>query len=521
MRSRKLLLKLFRIGVIGSSVAGAVFLLQQNDWNPSSIGAVRFGRAAYAAVRVAVDYKLTKRMLDPNDPSYQKETSNLHLRSALRLRDMCCANGGAFIKVGQHIGSLEYLLPMEYVNTMKVLLDKAPESKLEDLYRVIEEDLGLKVEDLFSSFEPRPLGAASLAQVHRATLKDGQVVAVKVQHPMVKLHSYVDIKTMEFLVHTMAWFFPDFQYIWLAEETKKNLPKELDFIQEGHNCERVSRMFKKFDFLKIPKIYWNLTSERVLTMEFCEGGRVDNLEYMREHHISVSEVTKNLGKLYSEMIFVQGYVHCDPHPGNVFVNKTPQGTQVILLDHGLYQMLTDDFRMNYSKLWISLINADVDGIKKYAEAMNCGNLHGLFACMLTARSWKAVSAGIDKHEFSEAEGQEIKENAANYFIEITDILNRVPRQMLLILKTNDVLRGIESSLKTRANATSFINMSRCCVRALAQEELKRCRTLYCKLRVWTSQHSQLFKISLYEFYMWCVSTPLVLYFTHRKKQLYS
>ncbi|XP_041354030.1 aarF domain-containing protein kinase 1-like isoform X2 [Gigantopelta aegis] len=468
MRSRKLLLKLFRIGVIGSSVAGAVFLLQQNDWNPSSIGAVRFGRAAYAAVRVAVDYKLTKRMLDPNDPSYQKETSNLHLRSALRLRDMCCANGGAFIKVGQHIGSLEYLLPMEYVNTMKVLLDKAPESKLEDLYRVIEEDLGLK-----------------------------------------------------FLVHTMAWFFPDFQYIWLAEETKKNLPKELDFIQEGHNCERVSRMFKKFDFLKIPKIYWNLTSERVLTMEFCEGGRVDNLEYMREHHISVSEVTKNLGKLYSEMIFVQGYVHCDPHPGNVFVNKTPQGTQVILLDHGLYQMLTDDFRMNYSKLWISLINADVDGIKKYAEAMNCGNLHGLFACMLTARSWKAVSAGIDKHEFSEAEGQEIKENAANYFIEITDILNRVPRQMLLILKTNDVLRGIESSLKTRANATSFINMSRCCVRALAQEELKRCRTLYCKLRVWTSQHSQLFKISLYEFYMWCVSTPLVLYFTHRKKQLYS
>nr|KAG5698084.1 hypothetical protein BaRGS_031774 [Batillaria attramentaria] len=254
---------------------------------------------------------------------------------------------------------------------MKVFHNEAPQSALEDLYKVIEEDLGTKVvSDIFTSFDPEPLGAASLAQVHKAQLKDGTVVAVKVQHPRVKAHSYIDIKTMEVLVHGIAWLFPGFQYVWLAEETKKNLPIELDFIQEGHNCEQVARILHKFDFLKVPKVYWELSSPRVLTMEFCEGGKVDDLEYMQSHGISVNDVSRKLGRLYSEMIFVQGYVHCDPHPGNVLVNRTHSRTQLVLLDHGLYQTLTDDFRVNYSKMWLAMINADIEGMKKYAEAMN-------------------------------------------------------------------------------------------------------------------------------------------------------
>ncbi|KAK3786290.1 hypothetical protein RRG08_060215, partial [Elysia crispata] len=278
---------LTKIGAFASVVAGSTYYARTSD-NVSSLGIVRFGRAAFTAARIAVDYKILFHRLEKTDSQYPEEIHKLHLKSAYRLRDLCCQNGGAFIKVGQHIGTLEYLLPMEYVQTMKVLHSEAPQSPLEELKTVIHEDLGQTVENMFVEFDPEPLGAASLAQVHKAKMSDGRVVAVKIQHPKVKAHSFVDIRTMEFLVHALGLIFPEFDYIWLAEETKKNLPVELDFLNEGKNCERVGRLLKKFKFLKVPKIYWEFSSERVLTMEYCEGGKVDDVKYMKENNISVN-----------------------------------------------------------------------------------------------------------------------------------------------------------------------------------------------------------------------------------------
>lgn len=102
-------------------------------------------------------------------------------------------------------------------------------------------------------FGKEPLGAASLAQVYKATLKSGEIVAVKVQHINVRAHSYVDIKTMEMLVHIAAWMFPDFKLLWLAEEMKKNLPQELDFLQEGRNAQSMAALMKNYKWLKV----WN------------------------------------------------------------------------------------------------------------------------------------------------------------------------------------------------------------------------------------------------------------------------
>ncbi|XP_052106539.1 aarF domain-containing protein kinase 1-like [Mytilus californianus] len=517
--SRHLLKRTLKYLTVGGLGTGSGYFLYKNDWEVSTIGVVRFGRAAFTAFWIVADYKIHLRGIDNESPEYEKVKSEIHCRSALRLRELCCSNGGGYIKVGQHVGSLEYLLPMEYVETMKVLHNQAPQTPVTELFKVLEEDLGQKVQDMFVQIDPEPLGAASLAQVHKATLKDGTVVAVKIQHPKVKKHSFVDIKTMELLVHGVAFVFPGFQYKWLAEETKRNLPLELDFLHEGRNCERVQRLFKHFKFLKIPKIYWDLSSERVLTMEFCEGGKVDNREYMKQHKISVDEVSRDLGKLYSEMIFVHGYVHCDPHPGNVLVNKTAEGnTEIVLLDHGIYQSLTDEFRVNYCKLWTSLIKADLEGIKKYSTAMNAGDMYPLFACMLTARSWKAISSGIDKQQYTKSEDDEIKSNAANYLIQISEILNRVPRQLLLILKTNDVLRSIEYTLQTRASSTSFINMSRCCIRAVAMDSERKCNTWTGWLQIRLAKQWQLFKINIYEFFLW-VQTSSVVRFMSRKNNV--
>nr|XP_039325245.1 aarF domain-containing protein kinase 1 isoform X6 [Saimiri boliviensis boliviensis] len=375
--------------------ASGIYLYSNKYLDPNDFGAVRVGRAVATTAVISYDYLTSLKSVPYGSEEYLQLRSKVHLRSARRLCELCCANRGTFIKVGQHLGALDYLLPEEYTSTLKVLHSQAPQSSMQEVRQVIREDLGKEIHDLFQSFDETPLGTASLAQVHKAVLHDGRTVAVKVQHPKVRAQSSKDILLMELLVLAVKQLFPEFEFMWLVDEAKKNLPLELDFLKEGRNAEKVSQMLKHFDFLKI---------------------------------------SRHLGKIYSEMIFVNGFVHCDPHPGNVLVRKQP-GTgkaEIVLLDHGLYQDL------------------------------------------------------------------EIRNNAANYLPQISQLLNHVPRQMLLILKTNDLLRGIEAALGTRASASSFLNMSRCCVRALAEHKKKNTCSFFRRTQISFSEAFNLWQINLHE-----------------------
>ncbi|XP_063146250.1 aarF domain-containing protein kinase 1 isoform X2 [Candoia aspera] len=437
-----------------ASVAGATagFYLHSNKHlDPNDFGVVRVGRAVATTAVITLDYLTSLRNFSRGTEEYDCVKSQVHLRSAERLRDLCCANRGTFIKVGQHLGALDYLLPEEYTRTLKILHSQAPQSSRQEIEQVIQEDLGKGINELFASFEDVPLGAASLAQVHKAVLHDGRTVAVKVQHPKVQAQSSKDILLME-----------------------------------------------------VPKIYWELSTRRVLFMEFMEGGQVNDKDYMERNCINVSEISRNLGKIYSEMIFVNGFVHCDPHPGNVLVRKcrATGKSNIILLDHGLYQVLTDSFRLDYCRLWQALIKADMKKIKKYSQRLGAGDLYPLFACMLTARSWESVNRGIDRLPVTTKEDVEIRTNAATYLPQITKLLSNVPRQMLLLLKTNDLLRGIESALQTRANASSFLNMSRCCIRAVSVYQRRKSNSLFRKAQISLSEALSLWYINLHELFLW-------------------
>ncbi|XP_028939737.1 uncharacterized aarF domain-containing protein kinase 1 isoform X5 [Antrostomus carolinensis] len=387
------------------AASSGIYLYGNKFLDPNDFGVVRVGRAIATTAVITYDYLTSLRSVPYGSEEYDFLKSQVHLRSAERLRELCCANRGTFIKVGQHLGALDYLLPEEYTRTLKVLHSQAPQSTRQEIEQVIREDLGKEIKELFVSFEDTPLGAASLAQVHKAVLQDGRTVAVKIQHPKVQAQSSKDILLMEVLLWVVKQIFPDFEFMWLVEEAKKNLPLELDFLNEGRNAEKVAHMLKNFDFLKI---------------------------------------SRNLGKLYSEMIFVNGFVHCDPHPGNVLVKKCPASgkAHIILLDHGLYQ--------------------DV----------------------------------------------EIRSNAAAYLPQITQLLNNVPRQMLLLLKTNDLLRGIESALHTRASASSFLNMSRCCIRAVSTYQRSKSHSLYRRVQISLTEALSLWQINLCEFFLWLKGSHL-------------
>ena len=150
-----------------------------------------------------------------------------------------------YIKIGQHIGALDYLLPEEYVQALRILHKDAPRNSLKEIKDVIRKDFpGQDPDSIFSELDPEPLGTASLAQVHKAYLKDGTKVAVKVQHAFVRDHAETDLKIMEFLVTTAKKFFKDLELDWLVDITKANIPKELDFLQEARNSQRLHDIFR-------------------------------------------------------------------------------------------------------------------------------------------------------------------------------------------------------------------------------------------------------------------------------------
>lgn len=500
MLTSKRLLKIATIGTVG---LGTLASLRVNEYDVGAIGIVRLGRAALTVFDIGRHYKreLDKSKLDKSSAEYLQLQSNLHKYGAQKLLELCCANKGVYIKVGQHIGALDYLLPQEYVHTMRVLHSSAPQSSFKDVLTVIKEDFKKDPYEIFQSIDPEPLGTASLAQVHRAVLKNGNVVAVKVQHRAVKSNSYVDIKTMAALVRITSLIFPDFKFDWLVDETKKNIPQELNFVLEGKNAEKVQKLFSNYCWLKVPKIYWDASSPRVLTMEFLDGGQVNDLEYMRAHKLNPYEVSSKLGRLYSQMIFIEGYVHSDPHPGNILVRNRNSQAEIVLLDHGLYANLSDQFRWDYSNLWLAILDGDRAAMKEYCSRLGVSDLYGLLSCMVSGRTWNTIMSGVRKTQYDIHEKEMFQRNIPNFLPQISTVLERVNRQMLLILKTNDLMRGIEYSLCTQFRMSAMMEMSKCCVRSVYGEKFRRCSSAWDKCWVSLAERWTLFKFSLYYMYL--------------------
>lgn len=471
--------RVVRYSLYGTVGIGTATVLKCDDYN--SLALVRLTRSAYTAIDIGRTYKslLYSKEWDINSEEYMEVKSKAHQIGAEKLLELCKTNKGVYIKVGQHVGALDYLLPSEYVNTMRVLHKDAPKNDVEELYKVLRKELKQDPKELFKEFDSEPLGTASLAQVHRARLQDGTEVAVKVQHHFVRKNINIDLKWMELLIKTMSRVFPDFQMQWLVDETKKNISKELDFLQEGRNAEKVAEIFKNYTWLKVPKIFWDYSTERVLVMEYVNGGQVNDLNYIEKHKIDRIGLSKKLGDLYSHMIFVVGFVHSDPHPGNILLKqeKGDKDVTVYLLDHGLYANLTEKFRYHYSKLWLAIINRDREQMKVHAEQLGIRKeLAGLFACMVTGRPWDSIMKGIDRTKPTQSEKSTFQNEVPNFLHLITECLQQVDRQALLVLKTNDLIKSIEYRLGTQELMCGFMVMTKCCMQSVYNHHLKEAQS---------------------------------------------
>lgn len=284
-------------------------------------------------------------------------TDEVHEKAARRLYKCFATNAGSYIKIGQMIGQLDLLVPDKYVEVFDQMCSQAPTTSWEDVQAIIREDFGKEVEDLFDEFETEPIASASLAQVHRAKLKGtDKMIAVKVQHRWIKERVPGDLRIIEKGIDFGSKVFPDFKYEWFSREMKINLPVEIDFRNEAVNAKKARRIFESDPNIVVPSVYDDYTTERVLTMSFEEGTSIGHVRDLQAQGIDVSQVSYTISRLFNDLIFKHGFVHADPHPGNVYVRKNDQGKAVIvLLDHGSYQELDDKTRLAYTKLWRGIL----------------------------------------------------------------------------------------------------------------------------------------------------------------------
>ncbi|RBR12520.1 hypothetical protein FVER53590_02654 [Fusarium verticillioides] len=473
----------------GVGTVGATALAFTDDIKSSYEAAERTGRVAVALAVCINDYRTTlnARETTADHDAQESMLKACHKRCAERTLVVLEKNGGIFIKLGQHLSAMNYLLPSEWTNTFIPLQDKCPVSSLESIEDMFRKDTGEELWDYFSDFAPEPIGAASLAQVHLASIKgSNQKVAVKVQHPELEAWAPLDLALTRYTFSTLKRFFPEYDLEWLSSEMDVSLPKELDFQEEANNARRMKEHFAKIPQLPliIPEVIW--AKKRIIVMACEAGSRLDDLEYLNKNGIDRDEVSATLARIFNEMIFGDGApLHCDPHGGNIAIRKNNSrrglgrgpNFDVILYDHGLYRDIELPLRRSYAKMWLAVIDGDMDRMKKYAHEVAGieDKDFPLFASAITGRDYSIVSKSGSILETRTADEQKTMSGALQegLIVDLVQLLSRVPRIILLILKTNDLTRSLDENLQTRQGPIrSFMILARYCTRTVFHEKLE-------------------------------------------------
>ena len=267
--------------------------------------------------------------------------------------------GGLIIKLGQYLSMRVDMLPREYTDGLAVLQDSVSPVPTEQIITVIEREFGRPLRELYQDFDAQPIAAASLGQVHRAHTHAGAVVAVKVLRPGIEDIIDVDLVSLKAALKLIDRFttIGDLMDVdQFYQEFERTSLRELDFVREGHSAETFRENFRAHDRLIIPEIYWDLTTQRVLTMEYLEGVKINNYAALDAcAAIDRRAVAHELLDVLLQSVLVNGFFHADPHPGNIFVRDDGA---LILVDFGMMGSVSDTMRENFGRLTLAFFLHD-------------------------------------------------------------------------------------------------------------------------------------------------------------------
>jgi aarF domain-containing kinase len=495
-------------------VTGVLYLLDTQLYASSITRSLRtFG----LGIVVALDYKINFRP----DPWFGGEIVDLHRRNAEKLFNLLHQNGGLYLKIGQAIAMQSAVLPPEFQKMFSRMFDDAPQNDWKDVERVIREDFGGRSpEEVFGvSFSNEPgygvlekkaRASASVAQVHWARLADGREVAIKVQKREIAQQVGWDLWAFRVVMKVYTTWF-NLPFYSLVPYIAERLMLETDFVNEADNSEKMAQLVAREPRLHgrvyIPTVYRDLSSRRVMTTEWIEGVRLwdkaaltapwlggygagtpgangmplsvpngplrpnDGTGFLKPERnewkgrtgkgglgLSLKQVMTTMIDLFSAQMFLWGLVHCDPHPGNIFIRRQPNGQpELVLIDHGLYVSMTPKFRRQYCQFWKAIMTFDNDTLSEIVSAWGI-KAPDLFASATLMRPYEGGDGSTKGRISGELKGKtaaerhyEVQERMRQGIREVLSEEENFPRELLFIGRNMRIVQGNNQFLGSPVN----------------------------------------------------------------------
>ena len=371
-----------------------------------------------------------------------------HRERARNLTARIASLGPSFIKLAQVFAIRADIIPQIYVEELSKLHDQVPPFPTPEVRKRIQSELKQPLEAVFDSFNPQPLAAASLGQVHRATYR-GEEVIVKVLRPGVEELVATDVRVVQNLVFVLEQFI-DHHIIrstrTIIDEFSRVIAEEMDFLHEADNVERFGDLFRDSDFVIIPRIYREVTTTRILVMQFFEGFRVDEVDKILKHNINTQQMIENLIEFYGDQLLVHGFFHADPHPGNILIRPD---ARIVLLDYGMVLEITPELRQDLVRIVIAAVRHDVDDLINMAYKLDMLE-HDISPATVREAAQAIISIHLNR-QLTQRQIQEITYQILNTFYRFP---LRLPSSFVYILRAGVLIEGIGIAYDPAFNSLS-------------------------------------------------------------------
>ncbi|MCD6526587.1 MAG: AarF/ABC1/UbiB kinase family protein [Desulfuromonas sp.] len=291
---------------------------------------------------------------DPRKKELERLPTPVRLRMALEQL------GPTFIKFGQLLSSRPDILSAEYITELNKLQDEVPPVDRAEIEQQLLKELGDSPSSLFCQFSPQPVAAASIAQVHRAKLTDGTPVAIKIRRPGIEKTIATDLDILQGLANLFEKHGGEeqlFSPTEIIKEFRHTIYRELDFTKEGHNLVRFKDYFEDNPSISVPDVFWELSTDAVLTMEFIDGAKISDISQLTQAGHDLKKIARNGAQAFFDQVFIHGLFHGDPHPGNVLVKANGE---ICFLDLGMVGHIDEDLRHQLTSLLFGIFKRDSD-----------------------------------------------------------------------------------------------------------------------------------------------------------------
>ncbi len=404
-----------------------------------------------------------------SDAWVQRKLIATHMRNARRIERTICELQGLFIKVGQLISIMTNFLPEEFRRELEGLQDAVPPRPYKDMEERIVEELGSSPDELFATFDHRPIASASIGQVHLARMHDGQKVAVKIQYPDIEEVVRRDLNTLRRIFHIIEWFVSYQGLDELYREIRAIVMEELDYRAEANNAGRIAANFPNRTDVGFPHVITELSTARVLTTRFESGCKITDHAGTKLLGLERSDLARQVVEIYCQQIFTDGVYHADPHPGNLLVRPGAEGAapMIVFLDFGAVAEIPGHVRAGIVELLQGALTRDtrrIVGAMKQMGFVARGANEQMFEQVIEyfhdkfQENIKLDSLNLKDIKFDPQKGLESVADLRRMDISLRELSENfhVPKEIIVLERTLLLLMGLCTELDPTLNPMTVI-----------------------------------------------------------------